>query len=919
MLKKIMGDPNARVLKSRRPVIEKINALEPQFEAMESSVLSGLADQYKERHQEGESLDDLLPEVFAATREVAKRTLGQRHYDVQLLGGIVLHKGEIAEMRTGEGKTLTSTLAVALNALAGEGAHVVTVNDYLSMRDAAWMGQIFHALGLTVGVISHAQAYRYDPSVRMLEADEERDITGSFKVAHDFLRPTSRREAYEADITYGTNNEFGFDYLRDNMVTRLEQMVQRSHHYAIIDEIDSILIDEARTPLIISAPAEESTDEYQRFAKLVRALVPETHYGVDEKLRAVSLTEEGITELEERLGIENIYSKGTRLVHHIEQALRAHVLFLNDRDYVVRDGEVLIVDEFTGRLMQGRRYSEGLHQAIEAKEGVQIQRESQTLATITFQNYFRLYEKLAGMTGTAATEAEEFSKIYGLDVVSVPTNRPPARKDLGDQIYRNERAKLAAVVAEVKARHETGQPVLIGTISIEKNEQLHDLLKQSNVPHAVLNAKQHEQEGETIAQAGRKGAVTLATNMAGRGVDVILGGSPANTALQDDVCALGGLHVIGTERHESRRIDNQLRGRSGRQGDPGSSQFFVALDDDLMRIFGGERLQSLMERLKVPEDVPIENRLISKQIEGAQRKVEHHHFDSRKHLLEYDDVIAQHREVVYRKRQKALRAASLNNEVREVISSEAERIVGTYTLDDVQSNWNLDEFADAVARSYPIASEHLQRLRIPPEQGNDGKRDAAAARTVIVDALVVAIVEQLDTLKQTIGSEEGLRDLHRAVMLRVIDQLWIEHLEAIGHLRHGIGLRGYGQRDPLVEYKRESYRLFTELLALIEHDIVRTLLHVGPAAVATESVFSSRDLTLAGAKKTMAAGGGGLAAAVSPGGTPSVAPKPKRLSDAVSVAPSEKVRDTDGRKVGRNDPCPCGSGKKYKKCHGGQA
>ncbi|MDO8598476.1 MAG: preprotein translocase subunit SecA, partial [bacterium] len=855
MLKFLLGDPNARVVRKLQPVIDRINTLEREFEGLSSLALGECTAKFRARLDGGATLDDLLPEAFAAVREAARRMLGQRHYDVQLIGGIVLHHGQIAEMRTGEGKTLTATLAVYLNALTGKGVHVVTVNDYLARRDCAWMGQVYVALGMTVACLNHETAYVYDAGVRHQESDDERDATGAFKVAYDFLRPVGRKDAYLVDITYGTNNEFGFDYLRDNMVSRLETMAQRAHHYAIVDEVDSILIDEARTPLIISAPAEESTNEYRQFSELVRKLEPPAHYTIDEKLRAVSLTEVGITKVEQLLGIENVYATGTGMVHHLEQALRAQAIYQRDRDYVVRDGEVIIVDEFTGRLMQGRRYSEGLHQAIEAKEGVEVQRESQTLATITFQNYFRLYTKLAGMTGTAATEAEEFAKIYNLEVVTIPTNRPMVRRDPSDRIYRTEEAKLTAVAAEVKERHERGQPVLLGTISIEKNERLHEFLARAGVPHEILNAKQHEREGEIIAQAGRKGAVTLATNMAGRGVDIILGGNPPEPAMQEEIRALGGLYVIGTERHESRRIDNQLRGRSGRQGDPGASQFFVSLEDDLMRIFGGERLKGIMTRLGVPDDVPIENRLVSRQIEAAQRKVEHHHFDTRKHLLEYDDVLNKHREVIYRKRRETLESADPAVIVDDMAEREAERLIASYTPGEAPASWDLGELSKHVASVIPTDASFSDAVSDAGQERT--KASAAEYRTVLVERLVAAARTSLASLRERVGDAEQYAALVRSVVLRAIDQAWLEHLDAIEHLRQGIGLRGYGQRDPLVEYKREAYRLFTELLALIQQDIVRALTHAAPAMEA-RSVFERRGIQLSGAVKEMERGRGGI-------------------------------------------------------------
>ena len=914
MLKFLFGDPNARVVRSLQPIIEKINALEPTFERLDAAELSLVTAKLRERLTAGETLDAVLPDAFAAVREAARRQLGQRHYDVQLVGGIVLHHGQIAEMRTGEGKTLTATLAVYLNALAGKGVHVVTVNDYLARRDAAWMGRVYAALGVTVSCLNHEQAYQYDVAHLSAPKAEDQAVVAveNFRVAYDFLRPVSRQEAYACDITYGTNNEYGFDYLRDNMVMRREDMVQRGHPYAIVDEVDSILIDEARTPLIISAPAEGADAEYRRFAELVRKLEVTTHYVLDEKLRAVTLTEEGIARVEALLGVANVYGEGTRLVHHLEQALRAQTLYHRDREYVVREGEVIIVDEFTGRLMQGRRYSEGLHQAIEAKEGVAVQRESETLATITFQNYFRLYAKLAGMTGTAATEAEEFSKIYKLEVVTIPTHRPMVRVDATDRVYRTEAAKRDAVVAEIRERHERGQPVLIGTISIEKNEELHALLERASIPHQVLNAKQHEREGETIAQAGRRGAVTVATNMAGRGVDIILGGNPPDAAEHAVVQQLGGLHVIGTERHESRRIDNQLRGRSGRQGDPGSSQFFVSLADDLMRIFGGERLQSVMARLGVPDDVPIENRVVMRQIAAAQEKVEHHHFDTRKHLLDYDDVLNKHREVVYRKRVEVLGASDCRVLIHEMIENEAERLVAARTPGEASAHWELDELAREAAVMMQLPEEAATTWRAPVSK--DGKHGAAERRTVIVASLAHAAVASLVALEERVGSPDGFQFLCRATILRAMDQLWIEHLDTIEHLRHGIGLRGYGQRDPLIEYKREAFRLFTNLLALIQHDVVLALTHAAPVMEA-QSVFARRDMQLSGAAKEMERGRQLLGGAP-PSDAPPTTSVPKWLAGAIPVAESLTSEVSGTPEAGRNDPCPCGDGRKYKKCHG---
>ena len=830
---KIFGDANEKYLKKLQPLIEKINNLEPQFKDFSNERFKEKTNEFRERIKKGETLDDILPEAFALVREVAKRVLNQRHFDVQLIGGIVLHQGKIAEMKTGEGKTLSATLPMYLNALEGKGAHLVTVNDYLAKRDSVWMGQIYYALGISVACITHNAAYQYDPlyqeegqgkSLELKDGtrDEERDLVGGFKVIESYLRPVSRKEAYSADITYGTNNEFGFDYLKDNMVYNLEDQVQRGFHYAIVDEVDSILIDEARTPLIISAPDTKSSKWYADFARIIPKLNLKTDYEIDEKMRAVTLTEEGINKVEKILGTKDIYQeKGIKYLHHLEQALRAEALFKRDKDYVVKNGEVIIVDEFTGRLMPGRRWSGGLHQAIEAKEGVMVQPESITLASITFQNYFRMYEKLAGMTGTAATSAEEFDKVYGLETVIVPTNKPLIRKDFPDRIYKTMEGKFRAVAREIKDIHKKGQPILVGTTSIEKNEYLGKLLEREGVAHYILNAKHHEKEGEIIAQAGRFGAVTIATNMAGRGVDIILGGNPPDINEQKKVVEVGGLHVIGTERHEARRIDNQLRGRAGRQGDPGSSQFFVSLEDDLMRIFGGDKIKSLMEMLKVPEDQPIEAKMVSKAIESAQSKVEGMNFDLRKHILEYDDVMNKHRETIYRKR-------------KEILQSSPQEL-------------------------------HQKILEMMKKAGLSEK--------------------DYITKRKELG-EENMARIEKIFSLRVIDSFWVEHLENMESLRDSVRLRAYGQQDPLVEYKNEGHRMFRELMETIELNILNSILRVKATPVASaesSTIISSSSQDYANVI-------------------------PKRQQD-ISVKPVKLKK-----KPGRNDPCPCGSGKKYKKC-----
>ena len=900
----LFGDANEKVIKAMRPTIEKIGSYEPELQKLSDEELKNKTAEYKERLTKGETLDDLLPEAFATIREASRRILNQRHFDVQLVGGIVLHRGQIAEMKTGEGKTLVATLPLYLNALAGKGVHLITVNDYLSRLGAGWMAPVFYALGLTTGVIVHENAYMYDPEY----IDEDQ-----FDVRLQHFKKIPRREAYNCDITYGTNNEFGFDYLRDNMVYTLDQAVQRPLHYAIVDEIDSILIDEARTPLIISASAEESTDKYSKFAQIVQHLTEDDDYNVDEKMRAATLTEGGINKVEKILGLGNIYVEGgVKEVHHLEQALKARVLFKRDKDYVVKDGEIIIVDEFTGRLMPGRRYSEGLHQAIEAKEGVKVQKESQTMATITFQNLFRLYEKLSGMTGTAATEAEEFHKIYKLDTIVIPTNKPNVRKDLNDLIYGTEMDKFQAVIRDIKERNAKGQPVLVGTISIEKNELLAELMEREGLRPQMLNAKNHQKEAEIIAQAGRKGAITLATNMAGRGVDIILGGNPPEEKEQAEVRALGGLHVIGTERHESRRIDNQLRGRAGRQGDPGSSQFYVSTEDDLMRIFGGDRMRNLMKTLKVPADMPIENKMISKSIESAQRKVEGNNFDTRKHLVEYDDVINKHRMAIYRRRREILEIAegAINNNegeaartlsdiIREMINSEITNVVNFHTASEHAADWNIKEISETMQTIWTVSNETLGKL---PELAKAAKQKETT-REEIIKQLEVDAEAKYGSLAA--GFEKlyvKFTEVEKGILIRSIDETWVEHLETIDYLRRGIGLRGYGQRDPLVEYKKEAFHLYQELNNVIQRQVVYAIYKTGDALAATQEqeikLFANQPeqkLNFSGAVKEMHKEASG-----------------RNTIDLVH----DKVRSEDGEKVGRNDPCPCGSGKKYKHCCG---
>jgi preprotein translocase subunit SecA len=792
LFKGLFGTPTSAFLKEARPVVAKINALEAGLKDLADSAFPEKTAELKARLAAGESLDDILPEAFALVREASFRTLGQRHYDVQLMGGMALHQGNIAEMRTGEGKTLVATLPTYLNALTGKGVHVVTVNDYLARRDGVWMGQVYTFLGLTLGVINSQNAsFLYDPS--HTEKDAERDGVAMYKVVYDFLRPAHRREAYAADITYGTNNEYGFDYLRDNLVNNASEISQRPHHYAVVDEIDSILIDESRTPLIISSEAAESDDFYRQFADISSRFVAEDDYTVDEKKKAISLSDAGISKAESVLGIDNIYTeKGIKLVHHLETAVRAKALFIRDRDYVINNGEVIIVDPFTGRMQPGRRWNEGLHQAIEAKENVKIQKETRTAASITFQNYFRFYKKLSGMTGTAKTSEEEFRKVYGLDVIEMPTHRDIKRVDHNDLIFQTEKGKWQAVAREVKERNQKGQPVLIGTISIERNELLSAYLHEAGVPHTVLNAKNHEKEGELIAQAGKRGGVTVATNMAGRGIDIILGGYPATDEAKKEVQDLGGLFVLGTERHEARRIDNQLRGRAGRQGDPGETQFFVSLEDDLMRVFGSDRIKAMMGRFGIPEDQPIENSLINKSLEGAQKKIEGFHFDSRKYTLEYDNVLSHQRNIVYARRRTMLLAE------RESVEAYLAEFIGT------------DESAAELAK---------------------------AKRAAVGDA--------------------NFLETFRRIVLFVTDTLWVEHLESMEYLRSSVNLRAYGGREPLVEYQREGLRLFRDMEAAFRAQVMELVgtIQSGQPVVVSNEPAPSNLITLRAEHEEALAGG----------------------------------------------------------------
>ncbi|HHY05791.1 MAG TPA: preprotein translocase subunit SecA [Clostridia bacterium] len=883
LLKGIL-DINAKEIKRLSKKVESINVWEPEMQALSDQQLKAKTEEFKARLAEGETLDDLLPEAFAVVREASWRVLGLRHFDVQLIGGMVLHQGNIAEMKTGEGKTLVATLPAYLNALTGKGVHIVTVNDYLAKRDSEWMGQIYKFLGLSVGLIGHGLGF------------------------------AERKAAYDTDITFGTNNEFGFDYLRDNMVSYPEHLVQRELHYAIIDEVDSILIDEARTPLIISGAGDKPKDLYRQVARIIPRLKNEVDFNVDEKVRAVTLTEAGVDKVEQMLGVTNLYDQeNIELSHHVNQALHAHTLLKRDVDYVVKNGEIIIVDEFTGRLMYGRRYSEGLHQAIEAKEGVTIEKESQTLATITFQNYFRMYEKLAGMTGTAVTEEEEFRKIYKLEVTVVPTNKPMIRQDLPDMIYRTEEGKFGAVVEDIVQRHEKGQPILVGTISIEKSELLSKLLRKRGIPHQVLNAKYHDLEAQIVAQAGRKGAITVSTNMAGRGTDIILGGNPSFMARQEmlqqgyesalleeaasysqvadkevleareiyqklyqekqketaqereEVLALGGLHIIGTERHESRRIDNQLRGRAGRQGDPGSSQFYISLEDDLMRLFGSENIMGLMDKLGMDDSMPVENKIITRGIENAQRRVEARNFDIRKNVLEYDNVMNQQRAVIYKQRRSVLMGEDIKENILEMVSCVVERTINAFTGGSIYpEEWDLKNML-----------KQARQIFLP--QGDLSADELAKMHEEEVrDLFLEKALASYEAREKELGAEK-MRELERLVTLRVVDEKWMGHLDAMDQLRQGIGLRAYGQRDPLVEYQYEAYDMFNMMVEEIQEDIVRYVYHV------------------------------------------SVVERPQERQDLVENRYDEEEVKKEPRrvkKIGRNDPCPCGSGKKYKKCCG---
>jgi preprotein translocase subunit SecA len=895
LLNLIFGSKNDREIKALRPIVETIGNLEPGLTPLSDHALADKTEEFRKRLAGGEPLDDLLPEAFAVCREASRRVLNMRHFDVQLIGGMILHKGRIAEMKTGEGKTLVATLALYLNALERKGAHLVTVNDYLAKRDAQWMGPLYHSLGLSVGVIQHDASFFFDPAY---DAADKR---------LQYLRPCTRQEAYRADITYGTNNEYGFDYLRDNLiVSDLSQCVQRELNFAIVDEVDSILIDEARTPLIISGPTDQSTDLYYRINAIIPQLKIEQDYTIEEKTKTASLTEDGNIRVEKLLGVDNLYDiKHMDLVHHVVKALQAYALYKRDVDYVVKDGEVIIVDEFTGRLMPGRRWSDGLHQAVEAKEGVKIANENQTLASVTFQNYFRMYKKLAGMTGTADTEAGEFAKIYNLDVNVVPTNRSMIRKDYADVVYRTEKEKFTAIVEEIKDCHQRGQPVLVGTISIEKSERLAGYLSRQGIKHNVLNAKYHEKEAEIIAQAGRKGAVTIATNMAGRGTDILLGGNAdflfKRVLYQDEnlpdarkleiyeqiksecekdkqeVMAAGGLHILGTERHESRRIDNQLRGRAGRQGDPGSSRFYLSLEDDLMRIFASERVSQLMLKLGMEEGVPIEHGMVTRAIANAQKKVEAHNFEIRKQLLEYDDVMNKQREVIYQHRHAVLAGENIREDIQDMTNEVVVSFADTYCpADQYPEEWDYTGLAEAIEAQFAFdvraghenSAEHLKEL----------------GRDALLEELRAEIARAYERKEQELGSDL-MRYLEKLLLLQVIDHHWKDHLLGMDHLRDGIGLRGYGQKDPLIEYKREGFDMFSSMMERIKSDVLDRLFRV-------QAVRSEEQ-------------------------PPPVAPPPPRMilnrGDEPAISPTVQRQ---AEKVGRNDPCPCGSGKKYKKCHG---
>ena len=890
-------DLNQREVDRLGKIVAKIVELDDKTKKLKDSDFAKKTAEFKKIISDGGKLEDILPEAFAQAREASWRAIGLKPYDVQLMAAVALFEGKVAEQRTGEGKTLSAVPALYLRALAGRGAHLVTVNDYLARRDAGWNGPTFGLLGLTVGsIVQEGKSFVYDPEFSDTSHGDER-------LSH--LKPAERKQAYACDITYGTNNEFGFDYLRDNMVQALPEMVQRGHYFAIVDEVDSILIDEARTPLIISAPDTEPTQKYYKFAELVEKLNPDTDFKIDEKAKSATLTEHGITRVEKLLGMDNLYEKDFDAIHHIENALRAKTLYLQDKDYIIKDNQVIIVDEFTGRLMFGRRWSDGLHQAVEAKEGVTIQQESKTLATISFQNYFRLYEHLSGMTGTAATEAEEFRKIYKLDVIVVPTHKNMVRVDQSDMIYKNLRVKYGAIVAEIEKMHAKGQPVLVGTTSIEKNEIISDYLKRKKIPHNTLNAKNHEREAAIISQAGKSGGVTVATNMAGRGVDIVLGGAMPDRPEgmdndkwkkskeykkwqeeHDKVVAAGGVHVIGTERHESRRIDNQLRGRSGRQGDPGSSRFYLSLEDDLMRIFGGEQIKSLMDRLSIPEDQPIENKLVSRVIEQAQIKVEGFNFDMRKSVVEYDDVANQQREIIYKLRREILDSDNLKEEVLGKLKEQTEIIL---TLSENVEGGGLDRERILIGLLDIVPFDDASKDRIKRELIKiDGREE--------IKEFLVKVINEVHKNRESQVGEQVMRQIEKFAYLGSIDHLWIDHIDQLDDLREGVRLRAYGQRDPLVEFKNEAYNMFETLLGRIDEELSHRIFRIGigvpkpevPQEVMRENVDATDSMGLANSQS---------------------------LSQGGEGASTPPIKKPESRKIGRNDPCPCGSGKKYKKCH----
>ena len=880
LLDKFFGNANDKELKKYQVVIDKINAIEDKFKNLSDDQIKEKTKELQEEAKQKKDIeksDEFLVEAFANCREAGRRVLGERAYDVQMIGGLALNNGKISEMKTGEGKTLSSTLAVYLNALSGKGVHVVTVNDYLSKRDANWMGQVYDFLGLSVGCIAHDSSFIYQPN-----RTDENEVT----IEEENLIAISRKEAYGVDITYGTNNEFGFDYLRDNMAQSKEQMVQRDLNFVVVDEVDSILIDEARTPLIISAPDMESTKLYQRFAKITPQLKKGEDFNLDEKLKTTDLTQEGISKIEKLLRIDSLFEASrTQYVHHLEQALKAYVIFKKDRDYVVNEGEIVIVDDFTGRLMPGRRYSEGLHQAIEAKEGVEIQRESRTLASITFQNYFRMYEKISGMTGTALTSAEEFSKVYELEVVQIPTNKPMTRKDFPDVVYKNEKGKFKAIVEKIKELKKEGRPVLVGTVAIEKSEAISEALSKSGVPHEVLNAKNHEKEAQIIADAGNEKAVTIATNMAGRVTDIKLG---------KGVRELGGLYIIGTERHEARRIDNQLRGRAGRQGDPGTSQFYVSLEDELMQRFGGDRMWALMDKLGLPEDQPIENGIISKSIESAQSKIEGHNFDIRKQVLEYDDVVNKQREVVYQRRKKILGKKEVKNEIEDILKIEVENIISVHTSEEIEEKWNTHKIQEEI--EVLIGKQEGLKTQLSKIKKSREYSSSEVKISTMMDYVFELLKKEYNHKEQKIG-EEVFRKIEKEIYLRTIDQYWMEHLDSLSSLRDSTNLQSYGQRDPLIEYKKEGYRLFQNLLANINRSVIKTFFRIQPLENKSASGgFMQKDnLQFSGGEQ-------------------------KGQFQALGKNENQKPTQTkpikNQNKVGRNNPCPCGSGKKYKKCCG---